>query len=185
MGYDAANKLAIDRELEVINNTFAKVKVLVGEEATTANVLSMMPEFDALHFCCHGSFDVDSESTYLALAGGKLFAIDVLRAESVPSLVFANSCISATGSRSSRNGDQVMGLHTAFLLSGAKGVIGTLWKVHDDVAVDLAADFYQGWTRDIDTPAAEIFTSSQRVIRERYPKLGMWAPHAFFGTMNM
>ena len=78
-----------------------------------------------------------------------------------------------------------MGLHTAFLLSGARGVIGTLWKVHDDVAVDLAGDFYQRWTRDIDTSASEIFTACQRVIRERYPKLGMWAPHAFFGVMNV
>ena len=75
-----------------------------------------------------------------------------------------------------------MGLHTAFLISGANGVIGTLWKVHDDVAIEFASEFYTRWTRDVGTTAPEIFTASQQVIRERYNKLGMWAPHAFFGT---
>jgi hypothetical protein len=184
IGYDIGSVLSIERELEIVRCSFAHVELLVDRKASKSRVLEALPRFDVVHFCCHGSFDLDALASYLQLADGRLFPVEVLALEAVPKIVFANACISASGVRTSRNGDQRIGLHTAFLLAGADGVIGTLWKGHDDIAVDLAAEFYAGCAKNPAAHPASVFTASQRRLYHKYKEPGMWAVHAYFGGLG-
>jgi CHAT domain-containing protein len=69
-------------------------------------------------------------SAYLALAGGRLTAEDLVEAAGADlRLVVLAACRSQV---SGRGHDEAFSLSTAFLAAGASSVIGSLWPVPDD-----------------------------------------------------
>lgn len=182
IGYAASNDLPVDEELKLVSSRFAQTVALTGDDATTGNVLRHLGSADVLHFCCHGRFDSDADSIYLALADGGLYPWDVLTAPDFsPQLVFANTCISGVSQRFGLNGDQPLSLPTAALLRGSRNVIGTLWKVRDDVAIDFASQFYGQWLGHADRGASWAAHATQRDLKRSYQELYLWAAHAVFG----
>ena len=75
-----------------------------------------------------------------------------------PGLVFLNGCGSAADTvHLTARGDPfggVSGLASAFLLSGVRHVVGTLWDVRDEVARHFATSFYQELGRGCSIGAA-------------------------------
>ncbi len=52
-----------------------------------------------------------------------------------------------TGLGQTAGGEGILGLQRAFQISGAKSVMATLWKIHDDASRSLMIDFYENLWR--------------------------------------
>ncbi len=142
-----------------------------GEDATRAALLGVQPA-TVLHVATHGWFlperrdEPSSQArlflgrsaepelapslrTGLALAGanasrteGNVTALE-LSALRLPAtqLVVLSACDSAKGVV--RPGQGALGLHRAFLASGAETVVGSLWKVSDEATAHLMHAYYR------------------------------------------
>ena len=61
------------------------------------------------------------------------------------SLVVLASCVSSVGN--SRDGVGMRGLTSAFLISGAGSVVGSLWRVETDSTSQLVLDFHRNFAK--------------------------------------
>ncbi len=95
-------------------------------------------EYDIVHYAGHAEYDfANASQSGWVLADGKMTIEDILAlGPPLPGLVFMNSCQSAFE-------NQLFGLANAFLMSGVRHVIGTLWKVGDEAAMVMAKEFYR------------------------------------------
>ena len=108
-------------------------------------------EYDIIHFAGHGLFDErDPDGSAWLLSDGMLRADSILNTlawcDSPPWLIFANACEAAMDKPRAEGAYQsaVYGLASAFISQGVTGYIAPLWPVDDQVAQDLALEFYDG-----------------------------------------
>jgi tetratricopeptide (TPR) repeat protein len=117
-----------------------------GGDATAQWVLENAPGKTYLHFACHGFFSWgDAWRSGLTLAGGdRLTLATVMRELDLRGtrLVVLSACNSGQ-IEAQEAPEEFIGLQTAFLRAGAKGVICSLWPV-DDISTALLMDrFYE------------------------------------------
>lgn len=132
--------------------------LLMGEEATEAEVISRMSQADVIHLATHGFFmagekdrhDADRWDNPLSRAGLALTGANhwhqaefgssdgILTAQEVAALDLSkvrwavlSACDTGLGELAAR-GEGVMGLRRAFALAGAQTVIMSLWSVDDE-----------------------------------------------------
>lgn len=139
----------VEQELKLISEAANVRKKLVEKEATPQNVIRLAKDVNTIHFACHGIFEKeDVEQSGLKLEGSdrqkrRLTLKTILRemdAEHIQ-LVVLSAC--ETGVAKLDFGDENIGLIWAFLQSGAKNVIATLWPVDDLATLYLMKKFYQ------------------------------------------
>jgi CHAT domain-containing protein len=130
-------------EAEDITRHFAQVTSLYQDAATPEAVLTHSPNQDAVHFGCHGWFDIEQpEQSGLMLAGGWLTVqriITELRLEQA-CLATLGTCLG--GRAALRSGDEHVGLLQAMLTAGAEAVVSSLWPVDDAATRVLFETFY-------------------------------------------
>ncbi len=181
------------RRVAAILNTDA----ITGTAATEQQVYESIQGADIVHIAAHGYFGVDSPlDSYLAFsAPSPLDALETseydnaLRVREVYSLslrqhsplVVLSACETAEGKIS--QGDEVQGLARAFLLSGARSVIATLWSVDDAATAELMVRFYQERAQEGVTDA-QALANAQAYLRGNFPAWDSpyyWAPFILIG----
>ncbi|TYK44036.1 CHAT domain-containing protein [Actinomadura decatromicini] len=178
VGCDPAGDIGFDEDLESLHEYVGEVTVLTDDEATHAAVLAEMQRHDLVHFACHGDLDPRLAAGYLELADARLYPWDVLSL-SVPRTVVMNACLGISVQRIETTSDGAFGLHDAFLLAGARHVVGGLWEVHEWTARQFAKSMYRRLSEGTDVPAA--VASAQQDLHSATPDPFLWAPHACFG----
>ncbi len=180
------------REVEVLRG-LVPTDVLYGEEATFERVMDALPRHPCVHFACHGVSEPDDPSN------GRLLVYDhpdrplTVRAISrldLPAarLAVLSACESARGG--GELADEAIHITSAFQLAGYPSAVGTLWPVHDAVAVRVTRLLYQGLRTDgaggpelDDTRAA--FALHEAVLRCRAvfaASPSLWAAHVHAGA---
>ena len=107
------------------------------------------------------------------------------RNQDVPrsNLVFLSGCETALGRAGGTRfspGDDYVTLAQAFLQSGVRNVVATLWRVDDDAAAIFAEHFYD----ELRTlpPAPALAAAQRRMSREaRYAAPYFWAGYQLLG----
>ncbi|GAA4919211.1 CHAT domain-containing protein [Streptomyces coeruleoprunus] len=123
-------------EAEAVHRTFHPGGLLLGPgDATPAAVTGWLARQRGglLHLACHGEVQQgERHSAYLALAGGRLAAEELTegaaRYEGLGLVVLAACRTNVSG----RGYDEAYSLATAFLVAGARSVVGSLWPVPDE-----------------------------------------------------
>ncbi|MCB0128199.1 MAG: CHAT domain-containing protein [Caldilineaceae bacterium] len=143
---------------------------LTGTAATATQVLAALGEYRLLHFSCHGHFrQRDPMHSALQLHDGELTADMLLRSASiVADLVTLSAC--DTGLNDLHPGDELMGLTRAFLGSGARSLLVSLWPVHEVPTRLLMEHFYSQWQRGV-TKAMALRLAQQFVATLDFPQL--------------
>jgi CHAT domain-containing protein len=101
-------------------------------------------------------------------------------------LAFLSACDTAVAIRQFTN--ETVNLTRAFHLAGYQRVIGTLWPVADEAAVELCTGFYKRLTKNrADPPAPDLAARALhqpvRELRRRYPDAPThWAAHTCTGA---
>lgn len=163
----------------------------LGAEAMESRLHGLAGTVDLIHLAAHGIYNSRRSSfTRIALAPGEgqdgnlevhelLSEVDLTGVN----LVVLSACETALGKRSA--GDEVVSLARAILYAGSPAVISTLWRIHDDAAVELMTAFY-GHLRG-GRPAAEALRQAQLdLLRgERFREPWHWGAFALMGELTL
>ena len=148
--------------------------VLVGGDATEANVRSQLEGRSLLHFATHGIVQNEERlSSYFALrpsasasplstvppqlrdglesGDGRLTANEAYGFRLDADLVVLSGCRTAAGPII---GEGVIGFTRAFLAAGASSVVATMWNVEDQSSFETMKSFYAAWVGGADKSRA-------------------------------
>ncbi|MES4889533.1 CHAT domain-containing protein [Streptomyces sp. NPDC096012] len=168
-------------------------ELITGSDATLARVVRALPEHPYAHFACHGVSDPDDPSNARLLVHDhqrepltvrRISRLDLPRAR----LAVLSACETARGAE--RLADESIHITSAFQVAGYPHAIGTLWPVHDAVAVRVTRSLY-GHLRDgghadpagLDTARSAIaLHHAVRECRAAFPRTpSLWAAHVHSG----
>ena len=164
------------------------VRCLIGEEATKEEVLRRIQEVSLVHIAAHG----DETAGEIALAPNRsvvgvpmkedvlLTMNDIAQVGIRAKLVVLSCCHSACGKTSIAEG--VVGIARAFLGSGARSVLMSLWAVDDGATKTFMNIFYKSLIRE-KLSASESLHQTMRKMRESelYSDEKHWAPFVLLG----
>ncbi|KAI0033281.1 CHAT domain-containing protein, partial [Vararia minispora EC-137] len=123
----------------------SKITVLRDREATPEGVLDALRTCTNAHFACHGKQTGDPSMSALKLAGGQPLTLRKLmatrRSGAHRELAVLSACETATGDADVP--DEGIHLAAGMLALGFRGVIGTMWGVHDVDAPKVMKVFYE------------------------------------------
>ena len=159
------------------------VTPLIGKHATKHEVLQRIQEVALVHIAAHGS----SERGEIALAPDTsspqvdcmLTMADIAKVGIRAKLVVLSCCHSGRGEIMEAEG--VVGIARAFLASGARSVLVSLWLLDDSSTKEFMIHFYGHLARD-KLSASEALHQSMKWMRESN-KYGVsdWAPFVLIG----
>ena len=138
------------REAADLCALYPRVEFLLGRDATKENLLRSAPKADVLQISTHArSHPTSALSSYLVLSpAGTGFETDRLSAAEVEKqdlsrirVAVLSACQTAWSVTGGSDGPD--SLTRAFLQAGVPVVIGSLWRVHDDVLPNLLATFHR------------------------------------------
>ncbi|SDM38170.1 CHAT domain-containing protein [Nonomuraea jiangxiensis] len=156
---------------------------------TRANVLALLPTHPVAHFACHGISDpADPSNSRLLLSDHRtepltVSALGAIRLDRAR-LAYLSACETALAYNLL---DESIHLTSAFQLAGYPHVIGTLWPIYDQEALDVATTFYTTLTGTGDQPdfrhAAHALHRATQDMRRRFPLApSHWAAHLHTGA---
>ena len=93
-------------------------------------------------------------------------------------LVVLSAC--ETGLGEIKNGEGVYGLQRAFRVAGARNLIMSLWKVDDEVTLELMSEFYRNWLATNDKHDA--LKKAQLTIMSKFPQPTYWGSFILVGN---
>ena len=107
----------------------------------------------------------------------EVFGLDLTRAR----LVTLSGC--ETGRLELGPGDDPVGIGTAFLHSGARALVVSLWKVEDEATAELMEKFYAIWLdKKVTDRASALRQAKLAMIREgRFKRPRQWAAFVLLG----
>ncbi|MER7108532.1 CHAT domain-containing tetratricopeptide repeat protein [Streptomyces sp. NPDC000229] len=181
------------REVEVLRGLLP-TEVLYGEQATFEHVMDALPRHPCVHFACHGVSEPADPSNGRLLVHDHptrpLTVREISRLE-LPAarLAVLSACETARGG--GELADEAIHITSAFQLAGYPNAVGTLWPVHDAVAVrvtrllyrELCAEGADGGPELDDTRTADAL--HQAVLRCRAAfaaSPSLWAAHVHAGA---
>jgi CHAT domain len=143
----------------------ASVSDFTPAASTGASLIAQLGQYGTWHFAAHGSFDWSQPTrSGVLLRGGRrtsdqvrLTIRDVVTQarRAPPRLVVLSACETGLVGLED-NPDAFIGLPAAFLASGARGVVATLWPVNDVATALLVGRFYYAMQREGATPPAAL-----------------------------
>lgn len=99
-------------------------------------------------------------------------------------LVVLSAC--ETGVGKEVRGEGIMSLNNAFLQSGARTVLASLWKVEDGASQILMKEFYTGISSGGLTPSEALRQAQMKLARDpRYSSPFYWAAFTLQGDLNV
>jgi hypothetical protein len=145
--------------------------LLAGEAATRERFAALAPQSALIHYAGHGD-------SALLLSSG----LARLRLARQPLVVLA-ACGTFRGETAHVAG--MSSLARAFLLAGARGVVGTLWEVDDDVAATLSLHLHANLHAGA-SPARALREAQLDLLRSPDARLAhpaAWAPFELFSNL--
>jgi CHAT domain-containing protein len=151
-------------EVLSIANSFegaAETVTLLAKDVSEAAIKAMnLAAFNILHFAVHGIHDTNYPAGSALVLGsqvnesedGMLQAWEIARMQLKADLVVLSACNTAMG-RSFRH-DEISDLVPAFLLAGARTVVGSIWPLEDRSTAHLMTRFYAYLARGMDKGSA-------------------------------
>ena len=158
---------------------------LLEKRATKQAVLQRIPSVSLIHFAAHGH----AERGEIALAPERptnatpcekdylLTMDDISQVQLRAKLVVLSCCHSAQGQV---RAEGVVGIARAFLGSGARSVLASLWPIPDEATEQLMSRFYKHLV--CGDSASESLHQAMKWMRSNgYHDLGNWAPFLLIG----
>ncbi|MFC6082637.1 CHAT domain-containing protein [Sphaerisporangium aureirubrum] len=173
-------------EQEVLTRLFPgdRHTLLAGDDAVRDRVRAELPRHRWVHFSGHGGQDLtDPSQGGLLLRDGKLTVTDIGAAGYQGEFAFLSACKTATGGTALP--DEAITITAALHYTGYRQVIGTLWSVHDRLAVVVADSVYQRLTttgRFLPGDAARALHRAVRPLRTGFAaRPSLWVPFTHTG----
>ncbi|XP_031558305.1 tetratricopeptide repeat protein 28-like [Actinia tenebrosa] len=166
------------------------VHPLLATQATKSAVLERLKQgVSVVHIAAHGSLTKGTIlfATSLEVRATKvipdeedymLTMADVQQAKVRAQLVVLSCCHSGRGEI---RAEGVVGMCRAFLASGARAVVASLWAIDDDATLDFMTSFYGNLKNGKSASTSLQLTMNEMSISSRYSKPKYWAPFFIMG----
>ncbi|MFE3188017.1 CHAT domain-containing protein [Nocardia sp. NPDC059240] len=160
---------------------------------TKAAVTKLLQTCSLVHLACHGISDpVDPSNSRLLLHDHDTDPLTVTALASLhldhAQMAYLSACETAAATNPHLL-DEVIHLTSTFQLAGYRHVIGTLWPINDDIAVQVARTFYTTLHTGSGNGSLEIERAAHalhqaiRAAREKFPTSpSRWAAHLHAGA---
>ena len=156
----------------------------------TLYVKKNLRDYDIVHFAGHCEYDEDNpKNTGWVLSDGRFTTQDILTlGESLPlpTLVFSNACHSAKIKNDLMGTDYLeknYSLASAFIFSGVRHYVGTIWKIEDSISLRFAKEFYTQLIKGY--PVGECMRLARLKLIEEYGiAVISWASYLLYGNPN-
>ena len=188
---------ATRREARDVERSLSSTRVLLGASATEGALRSALTQSSIVHVASHGVLNTRNPlfsrielarssrpGVSSSIDDGRLDIHELLGLNVVSRLVFLSGCETGVGSAWSTDfarGDDFATLAQAFLFSGAREVVATLWRLDDEAAAVFASAFYKNMKV---VPPAEALARAQLEVR-RDPRMKApyyWAAYTLTGS---
>ncbi|MFE5911306.1 CHAT domain-containing protein [Streptomyces wedmorensis] len=180
------------REVEALR-ALLPIDVLYGEEATFDRVMAALPDHPCVHFACHGvSAPADPSAGRLLVHDHPTRPLTVRQIArlDLPAARLAVLSACETARADGDLADESIHITSAFQLAGYPHAVGTLWPVHDAVAVRVTRLLYGGLRTDGDGgPALDVGRTAaalHRAVLECRTAFAaspsLWAAHVHAGA---
>ncbi|MFA5356003.1 MAG: tetratricopeptide repeat protein [Candidatus Omnitrophota bacterium] len=178
-----------------IKNQFERKRGQIGVDFKSTRIDALyvkknLRDYDIVHFAGHCEYDEgDPRNSGWILNDGRFTTAEVLalgESLSFPSLIFSNACYSAKAAAGTAEEDyheKNYSLASAFLFSGVRHYIGTIWKVEDPVSLFFAKEFYAHLVKG-DSVGECIRLSRLKLIKEYGIGAILWASYLLYGDPN-
>ena len=174
------------REVEMVGRLMG-VQPLIGEHATKQAVLEGIDSVSLIHIAAHGN----AERGQIALAPNRrtdgtgipqeedylLTMEDISKVQLRAKLVVLSCCHSGRGQV---NYEGVVGIARAFLGSGARSVLVSLWAVEDTATEQLMNQFYVHLA-DGESASESLYQTMKWMRNNKFTKVSQWAPFMLIG----
>lgn len=168
----------VNEEIKALQKIFKTAESFTGKKATFSAYTRNAPDFDILHFACHGQFRAENPLfSSLQLADGSVTVRDICAQNLQARLVTLSAC--ETGLNKIYAGDEILGLARGFLSAGVSSLILSLWTVNDAAAAELMQDFYKNLQRGASVSASLRIAQNNFIKRGAHPYF--WSPFALIG----
>jgi len=170
----------------------AQVYLLGGAGATKQKVRMELAsgEYRVIHYSGHAAFEKDDPArSGLVLADGEILtAREIQECLDGQPWVFLNACASvqellAESGQPVYTGVEAHGLACAFILGGARAVIGTLWPVPDQGAYAFASAVYDHLLAGVS--AGEALRRARHTSWRERPLDPIWAAYVLYGPPDL
>jgi hypothetical protein len=119
-----------EREVMRIARHHRNHQPILGDAATTTNLMTAMTDSALVHIACHGRFAPENPLfSSLQLADGPLFVYDIERIESPAECVVLSACYG--GLTAARPGEQLLGTLASLIAIGTRTLIAATVPVPD------------------------------------------------------
>jgi CHAT domain-containing protein len=145
--------------------------VLEDREGTKDRVIMEMTESSWVHLACHGIQRPDERiNSSLIFEDGHLTLLEVTKLDLANAEVaFLSACQTTTGGE--KLSEEAVHIAGGMLLAGYRGVVATMWSIQDDLAPEVADEFYRHMMEDGGRPdsqrAAEALHLSVQKLRQK------------------
>lgn len=166
--------------------------VLANQRATRSGVIEALSsgDYDIIHYAGHAFFAQDATGG-LRLADDEILSVaDIRKYLHGQPVVFLNACESAkeTAARSFSAetvypGIALQGLAGAFLESGARAFIGSLWRIRNDNACIFAQNFYRQALQG--ECVGEALRQARKITSTEIPDDPLWAAFVLYGDPRL
>ncbi|XP_074637023.1 uncharacterized protein LOC141895164, partial [Acropora palmata] len=174
-------------EVEMIASIL-NTRPLTGREATKAEVIKRMSSVGLIHIAAHGNKHTGEiclspnpgwTSKFPQKKDFVLKMSDVLAANLGARLVVLSCCHSGKGRI--LKGEGVVGIARAFLASGARSVLISLWAIDDEATTMFMKSFYQHLKEGKTASVAVHQTMKSLGESENFSEMRYWAPFQLLG----
>jgi CHAT domain-containing protein/Tfp pilus assembly protein PilF len=167
-------------EVKAVAAQLPNVELLLGKEATSAELKEKGSRSGLLHIAAHGRYRQDNPMfSGIRLGDGYLNVYDLYQMRLPAKLVTLSGC--ATGMNFVSAGDELLGLQRGLFCAGATSLLLSLWDVHDQTTAQLMQAFYKNYLETEDM-ALSLHTAMKQ-LREEAPHPYFWAPFILVGKL--
>lgn len=178
VGVADADTPGLVREANAIGAMLPGAHVVVGEHATVDTIHERLVNASLVHLACHGRFRTDMpQASGLRFADRWLTLKELYQLRMRASLVTLSGC--ETGVSRVESGDELVGLASSMLASGAQSLLVSLWMTDDRATSVLMTTFYEHLRRGCSP--LESLRWAQRSALESHAHPAFWAPFVFIG----
>jgi CHAT domain-containing protein len=170
-------------EIAAVASALEDAQFTIREAADGASFVAGLHDADVVHFAGHAIVNPQYPLLSKLMVGDG--AHQWVTAEQVSAanpggarLVFLSACSTQAGRLF--GGEGPASLARAFLASGARDVVASLWPVADGTTPALVSSFYRSWTRNGD-PAEALRHAMMTAIRDRKLTPQQWAAWVVVG----
>jgi CHAT domain-containing protein len=178
-------------EAETVTRAVGRSDLFMGFDATRDRLLSTnLSDYKVVHLATHGFLDPERpELSSLIFSrydqtgnpiDESIRMHDIYSMKLNADLVVLSACQTGTGKEI--KGEGVMGLNTAFLQSGARSVVSTLWQVEDNAANELMKEFYAKMVGEGMSPSAALRAAQIKLYNDpQFRSPFFWAAFTVHG----